>query len=78
MVGIAQEILTVAKEVIGEGDANIEYDRKMRDVRQLLKQFEKQLFRHEAKQGGRPTDRGFVGDLEHVESQLNELMRFLG
>lgn len=60
------------------GDANMEYDQKTRRVRQLLRELDKQLYKHEARQGNRMEDWGFVGDLGHVEEELEELLRFIG
>jgi len=60
------------------GDANMAYDQKMRKVRQLLREMDKQLYKHEARQGARMEDWGFVGDLGYVEEELKELLRFVG
>lgn len=59
-------------------DANMAYDQKSRGVRVLMRDLEKQLARHEARQRTRPSDAGFVGDLGHVEEGLTELLRFIG
>jgi len=61
-------------------DTHMAYDAKTRDVRRLLRELDKQLYKHEARAGG-PTnsqDWSFVGDLGHVEEQLTELLRFIG
>ena len=69
-------ISSIAEKVAA--DANMEYDQRMRKVRQMLRELDKQLYKHEARQGGRMTDWSFVGDLGHVEEQLTEVLRFIG
>jgi hypothetical protein len=70
--------LEIPQFPIQAADANMEYDRKLKEVRKLVNELEKLLWKHEARQGGRTYDWGFVGDLEHLEGQLTEMVRFIG
>lgn len=63
---------------IQAADANMEYDRKLKEVRKLINALQGLLNKHEARQGGRPQDWGFVGDLESLAGQLTEMVRFIG
>lgn len=59
-------------------DASTEYRSWMATVRQDLRLLDKQLTKHELRQKQSPNDYGYVGDISHVESGLQEMVRFLG
>ena len=59
-------------------DASMAYDAKLKKVHVLLRDLDKQLSKHEMRQGGNMQDWGYVGDLEHAEEVLTELLRFIG
>lgn len=67
----------VAKRCLS-ADANMAYDAKNKRIRSLLRDLDKQLYKHEARQGTRMQDWTFVDDLKHVEEELTELLRFIG
>lgn len=75
---LMEDIKGERRRVVMSADANMAYDSKNKRVRALLRDLDKQLYKHEARQGARMQDWGFVGDLEHVEEQLTELLRFIG
>jgi acetylglutamate kinase len=70
--------LNTIAEKIAAGDANSEYREWIATVRQDLRLLDRQLTKHEARQRQNPNDYGHVGDIQHVESGLQEMMRFLG
>ena len=69
---------TTRRGRLAAADANMKYDARMREVRRLMRDLDKQLSKHEARQGGDPENWGFVGDLGNVEQQLTEILRFVG
>ena len=58
----------VARKCLSE-DANMAYDAKTRRIRALLRDLDKQLYKHEIRQGNQMGGWGFVGDLGYVEEQ---------
>ena len=74
---VARELIAVAGEIVA-ADANMAYDAKMRELRQKVHLIDKQLYRHEARQGGRPADWSFVEALQRASNKLDEMMRELG
>jgi hypothetical protein len=49
------------------------YDQAAARIRDLLKRLEKGLQTHAAAAGQRPKDWGFVGDLNSIETRLQEM-----
>jgi hypothetical protein len=54
-----------------------DYTDKKQSVEHLLREIGKELVRHSRDSAENPDNYGYVGDLGHVESKLNEILRFL-
>jgi len=57
--------------------ADSDYKENLRDVRKLLADIEKALKDHESRQKKQPNDYGYVGDLGHAVSELQEVNKSL-
>lgn len=58
-------------------DAKKEYEDKAKAVKKLMDRLQKVLKKHESEFRKDEKDWGYVGDLGHVESELNDVVRFL-
>ena len=58
--------------------AAVAYADHRESIREKLDIFEAALAAHACRQGSKPRDWGFPGDLAEVDSKLDEVLRFLG
>jgi hypothetical protein len=73
----SSELLRMAKELISK-DVNMDYDIKMNETTKKLRELEKQLDKHKARQRRNPTSKIYIEDLDKMNESLNVLMRELG
>jgi len=57
--------------------AAVEYDQKQKEAKILLKAISSALKKHEKEQSQKIEDWGFVGDLDRVNSQLEDILKSL-
>ena len=57
--------------------ADREYKNRSGRVHHLLKELEKAMKDHDARQKKEPSNWGFAGNLGHVESELGDVLRFI-
>lgn len=59
-------------------DADADYKKRSREVRQTLKNIEKRLNVHDKKQSRDPKNWGYVGNMGHIKELLEEVASFIG
>ena len=57
--------------------AHIEYNRKMKEIKSLLQHIETGLNAHSAEENEDMRNYGYVGDLGHVKSELQNISDFI-
>jgi len=72
------EVKVASVAVSADNKADVEYKMKQQAIKKSLEFLEKKLREHAAHQSKGYTDWGYVGDLEKVLGNLNEINRFLG
>ena len=58
--------------------ADNQYKAHQASIRELMATLEARLAKHETKASADPSNWGYAGDLGHIETDLKELVRFLG
>ena len=69
---------TIVAREIQSAEAKKEYADKSKSVKKLMDRLEKAMKKHEKDFSGEERNWGYVGDLGHIESELADLVRFLG
>jgi hypothetical protein len=58
--------------------ADTQYKANQASIRELMATLEARLAQHETKASADPSNWGYAGDLGRIETDLKELVRFLG